>query len=133
MYCNRTSLGDSQKRKFAPILIITGLKKLISLCANKHGIVIQMLGDFVKMTDTRLESLIVTRVESCDSSGVFTPSFFNVTRIESPKILTRVNLFTQNKLSLVCSIGLVRHAECARLHVAKCGFAARAVSAQSTV
>jgi len=91
-----------------------------------------MLGDFAKMTDTRLESLIVTRVESCDSSGVFTPSFLNVTPIESPKVLMRVNLLTRVTLLLVCSIGLVRHAECVRLYVAKCGLAASAVSAKST-
>jgi len=102
------------------------------LCANKLGFFIQIFGDFVEMTDTRLESLIVTRVESCDSSGVFTPSFLNVTWIESPKILTRVNLLTRVTQSLVCSIGLVRHAECARFYVAKCDLAANAVSAKST-
>jgi len=84
---------DRQNRKFAPILIITEEKMLISLCANEVGLSIRNSRDFVKMT--------LTRVIDCGSIRV--TIFLNVTRVksESPKIVTRVASLTRVTLSLL--------------------------------
>ena len=55
---------ESQNRKFAPILIITGPKNDIFLYANKLGLSIRDSEILKNDSDSSLESLIMTRVES---------------------------------------------------------------------
>jgi len=86
---------DSQDRNFAPILNVTEAIKCSFLCVKPNGVCPSKAQRYsTNDTDTSLESLIVTRIESfCEkrrSSRV--TIFLNMTRveIESPKILTRV-------------------------------------------
>jgi len=78
-------------------MLITEAKKAHLLVYKRIGFVGQMLGDFVKMTLTCVSShcfllgsrhvvKTVTRVES--------PSFFNVTRVGSAKIVIVVESFS---------------------------------------
>ena len=95
---------ESQNRKFAPILIITGPKNDHFCVCKQTGFVDQRLSDFAKMTLTRvsshwlwLESIRVT-------------IFLNVTRVESesPKIVTRFNSSHWLESRYHCS--MARHA-----------------------
>ena len=82
---------ESQNRKFAPILIITGPKNDNFFVCKQTGFVNQRLWDFEKWL--WLESLIMTRVESfCekrDSSRVRVTKNRDSSRVKS---LTRVTL-----------------------------------------
>jgi len=76
---------ENQNRKFAPILIITGPKMIISLYANKLGLSIR--GSEILQKWLWLESrvIIVTRVKSSHSVK-------NVTRVESSHHLSQRDL-----------------------------------------
>jgi len=102
---------ESQNRKFAPILNITGPKNDHFFVCKQTGFVDQRLWDFAKITLTRVSShwlwLESSRVilwkTWLESSRVTV--FLNVTRLESesPKIVTRVRVesLTRFTLSLV--------------------------------
>ena len=104
--CSKGRL-DRQNRKFAPILVITEAKSAFFFKCTRSGFVYQELRDCRKDSDSSLESLTATRVESSHSVENVTRSsrvtiFLNVTWVESesPKIVTRVESLTLVTLSL---------------------------------
>jgi len=76
------------------MLMITEAKKADCFVCKRTGCVNQMFGDFVKMTLTQVIDCNSSRVDSFgkkrDTSRVFTLSFLNVTPVESPRIVARV-------------------------------------------
>jgi len=81
---------ESQNRKFAPILIITGPKNDLFFVCKQTGFVDQRLWDFAKMTLNRVSSHWLW-LESSHSVK-------NVTRVEP---LTRVTLSSRNSTALM--------------------------------